>query len=153
MTAYTKTGPFTSGAAPGIDAGFLNNVENALVAGGMFYFLTSPYQLMTNPTINAGNTATYTGAGVGSIPSGALAIVVAASITSNAGGYVIAGPHGATLPAGSGSGYPSVGNVQVNGQYASPMIIIPLNSNQFDVKNPSGVNVVLQYWNAFAYIM
>lgn len=28
---YVKTGPFTSGAGPGIDAGFLNNVENFLV--------------------------------------------------------------------------------------------------------------------------
>lgn len=28
---YVKTGPFISGAAPGIDAGFLNNVENFLV--------------------------------------------------------------------------------------------------------------------------
>jgi hypothetical protein len=119
----------------------------------MFYLLGSPYQLMNNPTVNSGNTATYTGAGVGSIPSGALAIVVSASVTSGTvGAYVIAGPHGATLPAGSGAGYPAVGNIQVTNQYASSMIIIPLNSNQFDVKAFTG-NCILQYWNAFAYIM
>lgn len=30
--AYSKTGPFTNGSAPGISALFLNNVENELVA-------------------------------------------------------------------------------------------------------------------------
>lgn len=29
-TPYTTTGPWTSGGAPGIDAGFLNNLENFL---------------------------------------------------------------------------------------------------------------------------
>jgi hypothetical protein len=29
-TPYTQTGPWTSGGAPGVDAGFLNNLENFL---------------------------------------------------------------------------------------------------------------------------
>jgi hypothetical protein len=31
MTTYTPTGPFVTGGAPGIDHGFLNNVENQLL--------------------------------------------------------------------------------------------------------------------------
>ncbi len=137
----------TSNAAPGIDAGFLNALESALVAGGSTYFLT-PYQLTTNPTVNAGTTTTLTAGGVGGIPSGAFGVLIAASITSaTVGAYLQIGPNGGNL-----AHYPTLGNIQVANQYVNGPVTCPLSSNKIDVHANVG-NIVLQTWYIYGYII
>ena len=147
MGSYVKTGPFNSGAAPGIDAGFLNNVETCLVGGGMIYFIT-PYQLTTNPTVTSGSTSTLTCTGVGGIPSGALAVLLGVGIfAATTGGYCWISPHGGTAGQYVGfSGDPS-------NAYTVGFAIVPLSSGgQIDVK-ANGSNIVLQTWYIFGYII
>jgi hypothetical protein len=150
MGNYTLTGPFTSGAAPGIDAGFLNNVENCIKNGGMLYLLGSPYQLTSNPTITAGNTATYTCAGVGSIPSGALAVMIGVNLYSvNSGGTLQIYPYGGT----AGQYVNLTPQWNSNDVYTGMgMVVVPLNSNQITCKAVSQ-NMVLQSWYIYAYYM
>jgi len=150
MALYTKTGPFTSGAAPGLDAGLFNNIETCLVGAGAIYFLGSPYQLTTNPTVNAGNTTTLTCTGVGGIPSsGVLAVLLGIGIfASTAGGYMQGAPHGGTFGQYWGLSGPVANQYTVGG-----MVIAPVSSGgQIDVKAASG-NIVLQQWMIYGYVM
>jgi hypothetical protein len=114
------------------------------------YFLATPFQITTNPTLTSGSTNTYTCAGGGTgVPSGAVAVIINAQITSSsAGAYALAGPHGATLA----FNYPIVGLIQTANAYAAGTIIVPLASSQIDVKAVSG-NVVLQNWAIGGYII
>lgn len=147
MTSYTKTGPFTSGAAPGIDAGFLNNVETALVGGGSIYF-TTPYQLLNNVSFTSNGTQTFTATGVGGIPSGALAVLLGTTVTG-----ATAGVSAAFFPAGSTPGqYFTNGNVEVNGSFANIFGICPLNgSGQLSIKSQNNTSSITVW--LFGYII
>jgi hypothetical protein len=139
----------TSGAAPGIDSGFLNNVETCLVGAGSIYLIT-PYQLTTNPTVNAGNTTTLTCTGVGGIPSGALAVLLGIGIFSNTsgGGYIQGAPHGGTLGQYWGLTGPVANQYMLGG-----MIIAPLDATgKIDVK-ANGQACVLQSWYIYGYVI
>lgn len=138
----------TTNAAPGIDSGFLNNVENALVTGGACYFLATPYHLITNPTINSGNTSTFTATGVGGVPSGATGILMGVGVVPSGGtGYIQVAPHGGTL-----GNYFNFSGI-VSGQYTNGFAIVPLSTGgQFDIK-AVGVNMVIQDWYMFGYII
>ena len=148
MGNYTKTGPFNSGAAPGIDSGFLNNVETCLVGGGMLYYLGSPYQLTTNPTVTSGSTSTLTCTGVGGIPSGALAVQIGGGIfAATTGGWAWVSPHG-----GTPGQYVGVAGLPSNA-FSAFSFTCPLDSTgKIDVKANSS-NIVLQSWYIYAYII
>lgn len=126
----------------------LNNVETCLVGGGMLYLLGTPYQLTNNPTVTAGNTTTLTCAGVGGIPSSALAVLISIGIYSSsaAGGYIQVFPHGNSTPAA----FPTFISYQNNQYQPCGMAIIPLTSQQIDVK-ATGQNMVLQSWYIYGY--
>lgn len=179
-STYTKTGPFTNGGAPGISAAFLNAAETFMAAGWFdslitsdhsgnlttvsvsnsvgqirgLYLLNTPFQMMNNPTVNAGSTSAFTGAGGSTgVPTSATAILISAEIIcATNGAYVIAAPHGATIPPGAnGSGYMALGTIQVStSQSIKGMLISGLSSNQIDVKSFTG-NCVLQYWSIVGY--
>lgn len=70
---YQKTGPFVSGGAPGIDAGFLNNVEDALVN--------------LNVVIQAADVQDFIASGTWTKPDGARYIVVEI-ISAGGGGHI-----------------------------------------------------------------
>lgn len=131
-----------------IDAGFLNNIETALVGGGSIYF-TTPYQLTTNPTVNSGSTTTLTCTGVGGVPSGALAVLLGIGIFANtAGGYVQGAPHGGTFGDYWGLTGPIASQYTVGG-----MVIAPLDSTgKIDVK-ANGSSIVLQSWYIYGYVL
>jgi len=145
---YTKSGPYNSGAAPGIDAGALNAMEDALVNGGMIYFIT-PYQLTTNPTVTSGSTTVLTCTGVGGIPAGAKGVIIGGGIFAStaANGYITVMPHGGT----SGQ-YVSLSS-PLNNSFNGITFTCPLDSTgKIDVKANSS-NMILQSWYIFAYIM
>jgi hypothetical protein len=110
--------------------------------------IITPFTLMTNPTINAGNTASYTGSGGSTgVPTSATAIFVGYSFTcGTVGAYANIGPLGATL-----SQYITTPFISVSNQYVSGFAIIPLSSNQFSVKANTG-NIVLNSWTVWGYI-
>lgn len=147
ITVYTPTGPFTSGAAPGLDAGLFNNIETAFANGGSIY-LTTPYQLTSNPTVANGATTTLTCTGVGGVPAGAKAVLLGIGIFANtANGYITGAPHGGTQ--GDYWGLTGVGT-----GYTLGMVIAPLDSTgKIDVKATSASGVVLQNWYIFGYII
>ncbi len=130
-----------------INKTFLDGVENALQAGGMTYFIT-PYHLTTNPTVNSGATRDQTCTGVGGIPSGALAVWVAISITCSAAATSLnLYPTG-----GSATGYPQV-SAPVASQFFETAILIPLSAGgQFTAKSNGG-NTVMQDWYIYAYVI
>jgi hypothetical protein len=147
---YTPVGPFNQGSSPPINKTFLDGVENALVAGGMIYFLGSFFQLTTNPTVNSGVTSALTASGGATgVPSGAKGVLISGSITSaTVGAYVTLAAHSAGM-----TGVPQIGTIQVTNQFVGfGNVMVPLASNQIDVK-ANGGNVILQSWYINGYIM
>lgn len=151
MTIYTPTGPFVSGSAPGIDAPFLNAQENAIVAAGSIYFLSSPVSLTTNPTVTSGAVSTLTCSplgGAGGVPTGAKGVLIGGGIFAvTTGGYLWISPHSATAGQYVGwAGMPS-------NAFTPGFIIVPLDvTGKIDVKANSS-NIVLQSWYIYGYIM
>lgn len=113
------------------------------------FFLATPYQLTTNPTLNSGNTNTYpvTGGSTG-VPSGAVAVLLAMGIFANtANGYITMAPHGGSLADGP---YPSITGIGT--AYTRGSCICPVSGGQIDVK-ANGSNIVLQSWYIYGYII
>ena len=132
-----------------IDAGFLNNVENCLVAAGAIYFLATPYHLYTNPTLNSGSTRTDTVTGVGGIPSsGVLGILIGVGLFSNTsgGGYVQIYPTGGTAGQYASFSAPNAG------QYTTGFVIVPVSTGGQITVKANAQNCVLQDWYIFGYI-
>lgn len=151
MTVYTPTGPFTDGSPPGYSASFGNNVENALTAAGSIYFLTTPYHLYTNPTLNSGTTRTdaCTGVGTPTIPSNAKAILLGIGIfAATAGGYVQIYPAGGTAGQYAGLTGPVANQYTVGG-----MVIMPLGTGGQITVKANGSNIVLQDWYIYGYVI
>jgi hypothetical protein len=148
LGVYTQFGPFSDGSSPAISSAFLNGVESAIKNGGMSYFLSSPYHMFTNPTLNSGTTRTdtYTGGTTG-VPSGALAVYLGIGIFANtANGYLQIYPAGGT--AGQGPGITGVGTA-----YTVGSCVCPVNgSGQITLKANSS-NIVLQDWYIYGYII
>lgn len=172
--SYTNYGPFTDGSSPGISASFLNALEtfldtinsaatnshisadssgNITAATGQLRnvtFLGTQYQLTTNPTLNSGNTNTYTVTGGSTgVPTSAIAVILQIGIFANtAGGYVTIAPHGASMAAG---GFIAGLTGAVASQYTLAQVTIPHSGGQIDVKANSS-NIVLQNWYITGYI-
>lgn len=148
---YTKIGPFNQGSSPPINKSFLDGVENALVAGGMTYWLATPYHLYVNPTLNSGvtRTDTVTGGTTG-VPTGAKGVIIGVGILSNTtgGGWVNIFPAGAANPGQYASFSGPVAN-----QYTLGTVTVPVSAGgQISVK-ANGQNCVLQDWYIYGYIM
>lgn len=151
MGQYTQVGPFADGSSPGLQASFFNGVETALVNGGMIYFLTTPYHLYTNPTLNSGTTRTdaCTGVGTPTIPSSAKAVLLGIGIfAATAGGYVQIYPAGGTAGQYAGLSGPVANQYTVGG-----MVIMPLGTGGQITVKANGGNIVLQDWYIYGYIM
>jgi non-ribosomal peptide synthetase component F len=138
MPVYTKTGSFTNGAAPGISAAFLNNVETALVYSQYGMVIVTPYTVINNATINSGNTntQTYTGGSTG-VPSGAKAVLINTFFTpGSAGMSVLYTPHGTAWSAGN---YPAVWVTSDTSHIVgwSGFVVVDANG-QLDVKANNG---------------
>jgi hypothetical protein len=149
MGQYTPVGPFVQGGSPPINKTFLDGVENALVAGGMIYFIT-PYHLTTNPTVNSGATTTLTCTGVGGIPTGAKGVLLNIGIfaVNVQGGYVQIYPTGAT----AGLYVNFTANGPTN-SFSATAVPVPLSAGgQITVKANSS-NIVLQDWYIFGYVI
>jgi hypothetical protein len=147
MGSYTPSGPYNSGAAPGIDAGALNNMETALVNGGMIYF-TTPFHLTTNPTVTSGSTTNLTCTGVGGVPSGAKAVLLGIGIFSvTANGYIQVYPTGGTAGQYFGLNGPGTN------QYTLAFAIAPLSAGGQITVKANASNIVLQDWYIFGYII
>lgn len=152
MPAYTRNGPFTNGGAPGIDATFLNAVEDNLVGAPYgLTMLSTPYMLASNATINNGNTNTYTCTGGSTgVPTGATAVLLNAFFTPSAAGTSARfSPHGTAWAAGQ---YPICGDSANATNINTQNFVCPLDSGgQIDVK-ASGGNVVGIYLGIAGYI-
>lgn len=151
MTSYTKTGPFTDGASPGISSAFLNALETAVVNGGSMYF-TTPFTQSNNGTLNSGNTVTFTVWGNGGVPSGAIAVLLNAFFsTSAAGTFATFTPHGT---AWSNGNYPAVGtSFNATNICMGSSLIVPLDTaGKFDVKANNG-NCIGFYIVQYGYIV
>lgn len=147
MGNYTKTGPFNSGAAPGIDSGFLNAVETCIFNGGMIYLIT-PAQLLNSVAFTSGQVQTFTAWGTGGIPaSGPTAILIGANTTSAS-----TGQSAAFYPNGGTSGnYFSAGNVQVANGFANVFGIVPLDgTGKFNVKSVNAAGTITVW--CFGYV-
>jgi len=114
----------------------------------MIYFLSTPYHLTTNPTVNSGSTTNLTCTGVGGIPSGAKAVWVACQITCSAAATSLnLYPTG-----GATTGYPQI-SAPVASQFFEVPVLVPLSAGgQFTVKSNNG-NTVLQDWYIYAYLI
>lgn len=151
MAQYTPVGPFNQGSSPPINKTFLDGVENALVAGGMIYFLGSPFHLTTNPTVNNGATSTLTCTGGSTgVPSGAKGVIIGGGISSGTiGAYTTIAPTGGTLGRYGGQ-VATLGGTALAEFSPFPA---PLSAGgQLDV-HANGGNIVLQDWYIIAYIM
>jgi hypothetical protein len=114
------------------------------------FFLGSFFQLTTNPTVNSGVTSALTASGGATgVPSAAIAVLISGSITSaTVGAYVTVAAHSASM-----TGVPQIGTIQVTNQFAAfGNLIVPLASNQIDVKANTG-NCILQTWYINGYII
>jgi len=124
---------------------------NITAAGGKLRnvtMLASPYQLTTNPTVTSGATSTLTCTGVGSIPSGAIAVMIGGGIFAvTTGGYAWVSPHG-----GTAGQYVGVAGMPGNA-FTACSFTVPLDATgKIDVKANSS-NIVLQAWYIYGYII
>ena len=93
------------------------------------------YQQVNGAAINSGTTSTFTIAGSGAIPVGALGVIFSANFTSpSAGSYIQLGPHGATL-----SNYQVLGNLPTANAFLNANGIVQLDSSgKIDIKANAG---------------
>jgi hypothetical protein len=114
-------------------------------APGRVTFVT-PFQQVTNDSINNGVTKTYTltGGGTG-IPNGALGVIFKAYFTSaSTGAYINLAPHSGTI-----ADYATIGNIEVANAFLNGNGILPIDSSgKIDVQ-ANGANVTS--FNLFTY--
>lgn len=119
--------------------------------GGLIYFLTTPYLLLNNVTLNNATGGPYTCTGVGTpvIPSGAIGVLICSYFTSTAtGAFLNFAPHGATIT--HPSDYPIIGTSEVATSTPSGMVIVSLASGQIDVKATGNCTAI--FASIFGYI-
>jgi hypothetical protein len=106
------------------------------------------FQQLHNQVINAGNTSTFTLAGAGGIPSGALGVVYKAFFTSPTVGAFID-----LAPAGAGANqanYQTIGNIQVANAYVNGTGVLQLDSSgSIDIKANTGNCTVTLYTHGY----
>jgi hypothetical protein len=131
------------------NAGGLTAVGLKTTGGGLLVYNITPYLIISNITINAGNTNNYTCAGVGGIPSGVKGVYLAiAANATNAGNILQFAPHSGTVGI-----YPQLGTFQATGAGGTIFagIYVPVDaSGGFDVKTSgTGSCTLTAYINAY----
>jgi hypothetical protein len=115
-------------------------------------FLTTPYHLYTNPTLNSGTTRTdpVTGGSTG-VPTGAKGIILQVGIFSvNAqGGSVTIDPTG-TSNAGHFANFTAQGPINT---YCTGVVIAAISTGGQITVKANGANIVLQDWYIFGYFI
>jgi hypothetical protein len=143
MSGYTPTGPFDNGGAPGINAGFLNNVENCLV------------NAISDPAITndgAGNLIFSTGnlkRAAGHTETGGYFIAFASTAASQVGSYYYASQSRGVTPLSvtvDSSQYPPT-NCTAPGalQLTANGVQVFTNSSAAGTNNRVGGGVTIQY--------
>lgn len=114
-------------------------------APGRLVFVVG-YQQVNAAAITSGAVSTFTIAGSGGIPNGALGVVYSANFTSpSAGSYVQLGPHGANL-----SNSQALGNLPVANAFCNANGLVQLDSSgRLDIKANGGNCTVSFYTQGY----
>jgi hypothetical protein len=109
----------------------------------------SGFQQINASVINSGNTSTFTLAGSGGIPTGALGVIYKAFFTSaTVGAYIQLAPHAAS----DITAYASIGNIQVANASVNGCGTLQLDSSgKIDIKANTGNCTVTLYTHGYIF--
>ena len=107
----------------------------------------SGFRQINAVVINSGSTSTFTLAGAGSIPYGALGVVYKAFFTSSTvGAYITITPHAPS----DNNAYATLGNIQIANAYVNGGGLLQLDGNgQIDIKANTGNCTVSLYTHGY----
>jgi hypothetical protein len=115
------------------------------------FMLGTPFQIENNVTVNSGTSVSPTCTGVGGIPTGATAVLVAAYYTASvAGTFASFVPQGASW---SSANYPILGTAAVNNHVVGGAFIVPVNTTngQITISAVNG-NLIGLFCQIYGYI-